>query len=59
MKKAALYVSVFFFMFLSYFISPSHAGETQKNTCVSCHSNDGSLKALFTPPNVQVSEGEG
>jgi hypothetical protein len=59
MKKPVVYISVSFIMLLLCFISSSLAIQPSGNTCVKCHTNDSTLKMLFIPPNVPVSEGEG
>ena len=39
------------------FAAPACAGEP--SSCVRCHTDDTAIKALFAPPTIGASEGEG
>jgi hypothetical protein len=59
MKETYVYISMPFIMLLFCFVPPSQANQSPSSTCVKCHTDDATLKTLFIPPSIPVSEGEG
>jgi hypothetical protein len=57
-KKAVSFAS---FVILVLFIVVTLQAQQTKNIsgCVQCHTSDDALKALYKPPKIAVSEGEG
>jgi hypothetical protein len=57
MKKMILAFLLFFFcLSFSGMISAAPQGES---ACIKCHTDANRLKSLFTPPKMDMSEGEG
>jgi hypothetical protein len=59
MKEIYAYISMSIIMLLICFVSPSWSDQPPSNTCVKCHTDDATLKTLFIPPSIPISEGEG
>lgn len=57
-KKAVLFASL---IILVLFIVITLQAQQTKNIsgCVQCHTSDAALKALYKPPKIDISEGEG
>ena len=53
--KIALFTALLLFLIFT----SSSTIATDKSSCLTCHTNDGTLKLLYKPPALGPSEGEG